>query len=120
VLSDLHYPEIRKDEISRIIKKEEEVGEVVFLGDCVVQDDRVSEFLEIVDRLMSKCKVSLIKGDEDSALLHPTIKSLKINFGKRDFVFIHGHQFNFGSEGLTENIVSLLQRANRTFPLLTY
>lgn len=120
VLSDLHYPEICKDEIPRIVDKEEEVDEVVFLGDNVVQDDRVSEFLEIVDRIKSRSKVSLIRGDEDSALLLPAAKSLKINFAKRDFVLIHGHQFNFGSEGLTEKIVSLLQRANRTFPLFSY
>jgi predicted phosphodiesterase len=119
VLSDLHYPQIRQGEISRIVEKEE-ADEVVFLGDCVYQDDRVSEFLEIMDAIKSRSRVAaFIRGDEDSALL-PSIKSFKISFCKRNFVFVHGHQFNFGSEGFTEKIVSLLQRANGTFPLFTY
>ncbi len=118
ILSDLHYPEIHKDEIFRIVEKEES-DEVVFLGDCVFPDDRVNEFLEIVDRIKSESKVSLIRGDEDSALL-PTVNSVKINLGRHSFAFIHGHQFNFGSEGFTVKLVSFVQRASRTFPLFTY
>lgn len=127
VLSDLHYPQTCEDELKRIIV-EERADKIIFLGDSVEEEDEVSSFLELIflsrsgngdESSKSNSDVLFVRGDDDSSLL-PCKNSIKINLGKCNFTFLHGHQFDIGSESLTKNIASLLRRVNGRLPLLIY
>ena len=117
-LSDIHYPLTDEASLCRIID-EEKADKVVFLGDCVKEDQDVPGFLDIVQGTRGSRDVVFIRGDEDSESL-PSVNSFELYLGRNRFVFMHGNQFDVGTEGLTAKLASLLHKINGGLPALAY
>lgn len=116
VLSDLHYPNTEGEEILGIIAKEMP-DKLVILGDCVQEARYAREFSELLQS--SSCKdFVLIKGDGDDPI--HALKSLNLNLNGREFIFIHGHQYNLLSEVITKDVASTLKKLNKYLPVLAY
>jgi uncharacterized protein len=119
VFSDIHYPLTNESELVRIMR-EERADKVIFLGDSVGETKYVSGFLEIVREAgVASGELVFIKGDEDSDLL-PCVRSVEFSVEGRSLIFVHGDQFNVGSEESTIRIASLLHKISRKLPVLAY
>lgn len=120
VLSDLHYPATDMELVSRIIRNEEPLDKIIFLGDSVIEDRFVPEFLDIVKSVSTPVKdIVFIRGDDDSKLL-PCVRSLQIKIGKDKYFFAHGNQFNIGSDKSTSDFALIPLKINRKLPLLGF
>ncbi len=116
VLSDVHYPLTDPDEILGIIN-DERPDKIIVVGDGARDVSYVEKFLAFLQT--SSCKnCVLINGDSDAS---PSgAKSLKLNLNGREFVFIHGHQFNVWSEGITKKVASLLKKLDPDLPVWAF
>ena len=116
VISDTHYPHTDTEQLLGIINKELP-DKTIFLGDNVQNVSYTEEFLRLVQTTSCKDCVFIV-GDDDYSPQGE--KSLNLILNGRKFFFIHGFQYNVGSENITAKIASILRRINRNLPLLGY
>ncbi len=121
MLSDVHYPVTKPSELGEVIKGER-ADTTIFLGDSLVEGD-ASGFKELIENAGVQNPVFLIGDNEieeglTSAL--PFVESLNLTVGKVKFMFIHGHQFNIRSDGVTGRIAQILKAIDKQLPLLAY
>jgi predicted phosphodiesterase len=121
VLSDIHYPITKTAELVEVIKKES-AHKTIFLGDSIVEGD-VSGFKELIEGAGVQNPIFIIGDNEIEAGLAsalPFVESLKLTVGSVKFTFIHGHQFNIRSDGVTGWIARIFKKIDKRLPLLAY
>jgi uncharacterized protein len=116
VLSDVHYPRTDVKEILTIIRTELP-DKMVILGDSVYEPSYFGEFKKLLQT--SACQdFAWITGDSDPNIAG--VKSLKLVLNGREFLFLHGHQFNVWSERFTKEVTSLMKKIHRRLPVLGF
>jgi uncharacterized protein len=117
VLSDIHYPFTDTEKLLSIIK--EELPElIIFLGDTVQNMKYADEFSQLIQEKSSCKNCVYIIGDNDISLQGE--KFLRSIIGGKRFLFIHGFQFNLGSEQRTRKLAGALYRINKNLPILAF
>jgi uncharacterized protein len=119
VLSDIHYPLTDTNELFSVINKELP-DRIILLGDVVQDTSLMPEFLKLLETRSSCRDYVLVRGDSDEVTAAPSIKSLRLNLKGKDFIFIHGHQFNVWSEKFTKKVSNILKKFDRNLPVLAY
>jgi predicted phosphodiesterase len=117
VISDIHYPLTDVAEILSIISKEAP-DKLIILGDVGQSPVYAQDFICILEKCPCQDQ-TFIRGDNDISV-PIAIKSLKLDLNGREFLFIHGHQFNVASEGFTKKLARFLKRINKNLPALAY
>jgi len=116
VISDVHYPTTDVQEILNVISREAP-DKLIVLGDIGHGPENAKEFIRILQT--SACKDQVyISGDGDASV--PALKSFSLSLKGREFLFIHGHQFNVVSESFTKKMAGFLKKINRNLPVLAY
>lgn len=103
-------------EIVGIIEKEAP-DRLIVLGDIAESPSYAQEFMQILQGTRCKDQV-FIRGDNEASV--PTSMSFNLNLGGKEFLFIHGHQFNVVSERFTKRLANFLKKFNRNLPVLAY
>ena len=116
VLSDIHYPFTDVDAIKTAIKSESP-DKLVLLGDTIEKAGTERDFQSLIPKSLGR-NTYYVMGDEDK--IKAKYEILRIKVGKRKFVFVHGHQFNIGSDRVTACIASAFKIFGSGLPLFAF
>ena len=116
VLSDIHYPFTDTDAVKTAIKTEHP-DKLILLGDTIENARDKKKFFNLIPKSLKKNTYYII-GDEDK--VRAKYEILKLKIGKEKFVFVHGHQFNIGSDRTTAYIAFAFKVFRKDLPLFAF